>query len=340
MKRKLFVGSSSGSGLEIAKKVAAHVESNCGEWIECDIWDRGNIFGINSSFLDSLLRASQRYHYGMFVATKDDPTVKKGSSIVEPRDNVIFEMGLFLGSMGVSRSFLLVEKGAELPTDFQGITVPQFSIEDEESLLPAVDKIIEAIEDTRKTFNLKPIPSAALALGYFENFLKPFAIRYWANPELNNSPATLKILLPNSLSTIKNKADLETMIRIYEQQNPSKDVSIFQPGTRPVIKRKEGNDPFYWDIPTTIFTLKQLFDKIPSHAELIGINKKQEQWLRSELYEFGSSIIEQIGETLDFQGISTEVALIEIKDRKATEVPLQSSAGSQSGQQSITGAQF
>src|SRR5215468_8870233 len=138
MKRKLFIGSSGGRGVTIAEAVASQIRKDCGEWLECDIWDRGDVFAINRSFLDILLRAAQRYQYGIFVATKDDPTAKKGVSIVEPRDNVIFEMGLFLGSMGISRSFLLVEKGVSLPSDFEGINVPQFSVEDQESTSKAV----------------------------------------------------------------------------------------------------------------------------------------------------------------------------------------------------------
>lgn len=323
LKRKLFIGSSSGPGLKIAEKVAAHVTKRCGDWIECDLWNRGDVFEINSSFLESLLRASQRYHYGIFVATKDDPTVKKGASVVEPRDNVIFEMGLFLGSMGVSRSFLLVEQGVGLPSDFEGISVPHFPIEDEQGVLLAVEIILKKIQRTRKTFNLKPIPSAVLALGYFDNFLKPFAKGYWDRNKEDETPPKLKVLLPKGLISFKEKNDLSTLIDIYGDVNKSKDVSIYKDGTRPIIKRTLTGS-FFWDIPTTIFTLKQLFDKIPSpDAELIGVDERQEEWLLGEVYEFGRSIIELKNETIEFQrGIATDVALVEIKDGKILETPL------------------
>jgi len=71
MKRKLFIGSSGGRGVLIAQDVASQINSACSEWLECEIWDRGDVFTLNRSFLDSLLRAAQRYHYGIFVATKD-----------------------------------------------------------------------------------------------------------------------------------------------------------------------------------------------------------------------------------------------------------------------------
>jgi hypothetical protein len=318
MKRKLFIGSSSGQGLEIAKTVEARVTEVCGKWIDCVVWNRGAVFDINRSFLDSLLRASQKYHYGIFVATKDDPTVKKGASVVEPRDNVIFEMGLFLGSMGVSRSFLLVEEGVGLPSDFEGIAVPHFSIKDEQSALSAVDQILERIGRTQKTFNLKPIPSATLALGYFHNFLKPFATRY---REKNKTRANLKILLPQRLISLTDKKDFNTLIDAYGSENKSEDVSIYEPGTRPVIKRILDSSVF-WDIPTTIFTLKELFDKIPSDTNVVGVDESHEQWLSSEVSEFGQAIIGLMNEAIDFKlGIFTEVAWVEIQDYKILETP-------------------
>lgn len=320
MKRKLFIGSSGGRGVTVAESVASQIKKVCGEWLECEIWDRGDAFAINRSFLDSLLRAAQRHHYGIFVATKDDRTVKKGSSIVEPRDNVIFEMGLFLGSMGITRSFLLVEKGVGLPSDFEGITTSQFSVKEPQSTRKAVDKLVQAICRTRKSFNLKPIPSAALALGYFENFLKPFAEKYW---EKYKEPATAKVVLPKRLISYEGKTDFTNLIDFYGSLYPSEDVSIYQPGTRPVIKKIQGKSVF-WDIPTTIFTLKQLFDKLPSMSELIGVSKEQDQWLLSEMHEFGHSLAELKKETLGFQrGIALEISLLDIKNGKPSETRLE-----------------
>ena len=318
MKRKLFIGSSGGRGVSIGQAVAAQIKETCDAWLECDLWDRGDVFAINRSFLDSLMRASQRYHYGIFIATKDDPTDKKGASIVEPRDNVILEMGLVLGSMGLTRSFLLVEEGVSLPSDFEGITMPRFLVGDEAKTRNAVSQLVAAISRTRRSFNLKPIPSAALALGYFDNFLKPFAGRYW---EKNKERAVVKVLLPKRLISYREKHDLDQLIELYGGNHASEDVSIYQPGTRPVIK-KLTHQSVYWDIPTTIFTLKQLIDKLPSMAELIGVDEGQNQWLLSEMNEFGRSLIELKNETLAFQrGIVLEIVLLEIENGKLVEMP-------------------
>ena len=320
MKRKLFIGSSGGRGVTIAEAAAAQIRQACGDWLECDLWDRGDVFAINQSFLDSLLRAAQRYHYGIFVATKDDPTSKKGNAVIEPRDNVIFEMGLFLGSMGLLRSFLLLEKGASLPSDFDGITMPRFSIEDGGSPKEAVDQLVNKISRTRHSFNMKPIPSAALALGYFDNFLKPFAARC---PKRFGVPAKLKVLLPKRLIAFKEKGDLNKLVDFYKSVHPSDDESIFKPGERPVIK-KVRDQLVFWDIPTTLFTLKQLFDKLPSMSELVGADEQQKEWLLSEMNEFGRCVIELQKDDVDFQtGVSLEISLLDIENGKPVETPLE-----------------
>lgn len=319
MKRKLFIGSSAGRGVTIAEIVASQIQETCGEWLECEIWNRGNAFAINQSSLDSLIRTSRRYHYGIFVATKDDLTIKQDKAVYELRDNVIFEMGLFLGAMGLSRSFLLVEKGAGLPSDFDGISVPMFSMEDVEAPRRATDQLVRAISRTRKTFNLKPIPSAALALGYFDNFLKPFAAKYH---ERSKEAAKVKVILPRRLAAFKEKNDFNQFVKFYADAFPSEDVSIFKPGERPVIKKIKDKSIF-WDIPTTIFTLKQLFDKLPSTSELIGVDPEQEEWLRSEMTEFGYSLMELKKDNVDFQsGITLEVVLLDIVDGNAVETSL------------------
>ena len=307
--------------MTIAEEVAAAITERCGEWLECDVWNAGAVFEINASTLQSLAKASQRYHYGIFVATPDDATMKKGSSLTEPRDNVIFEMGLFLGSLAVSRAFLMVEEGANLPSDFEGITMPRFSMSDKASVAAAITRILKRIELTRKSFNLKPIPSATLALGYFENFLRPFAKGYW---QRYDGPATVKILLPQDLIKFSDKEELNVLIEGYNRTYPSEDESIYQPGTRPTIKKIKNSAPLvFWDVPTTIFTLKQLFEKMPSNADAVGVDEEKKEWLSGEVEEFAHAVVELVSGSQNFQlGISLETYWLEMKSGKPTETSL------------------
>ena len=163
MKRKLFIGSST-EGLSIARQLKTKIENTLGDWIEVEVWDEGKIFALNKSALDALVQASRKYDYGILVASRDDIVKTRGLKVWKPRDNVMFELGLFLGSLGLTRAFLLLEEKSKLPTDYNGVSVPYFQRKKTGSLDAAIEKVLDAIKATKLRYNLKPVPSAALAI--------------------------------------------------------------------------------------------------------------------------------------------------------------------------------
>jgi|ERR1035437_322863 hypothetical protein len=278
MKRKLFIGSSS-EGLHIAEQLKAKVDSDCGDWISSEIWKDGSVFSMNKNALDCLVRASRKFEYGILVATKDDIIISRRKVNVVPRDNVMLEMGMFLGSLGLTRAFLLVEEESKFPTDYNGVTVPYFQKSIKGSLEKAIKTIIVAFENTKFTYNLKPVPSAALALGYFDNFIEPLAKKRLQQ----NIEFKVEILLP------KNLKDIKTEIISYKNTNKSKEVSIFGNNSRPIVFELESQEHYYWDIPTTLSTLNKLMDiLIPSDE--IGLNQEKQDWLEHELRNFKGTI--------------------------------------------------
>jgi hypothetical protein len=68
---------------------------------------------------------------GLFIATSDDMTFYRGKKRHEPRNNIIFEFGLFMGYLGRERvSMILVKdnngKYPEIPTDLLGLTLLKY----------------------------------------------------------------------------------------------------------------------------------------------------------------------------------------------------------------------
>lgn len=278
MKRKLFIGSSS-EGSDIAEKLKEEIESEMGEWLECDLWNGGEIFELNKSALDSLIQASRKYDYGILVATKDDITKSRGAEAHVPRDNVMFEMGMFLGSLGLTRAFLFVEKHSKLPTDYNGITVPYFEKDIDGSIEEAVQKIKAAIIQSQHTYNLRPVASAALALGYFENFVQKLAKK-----RLDDEvPFKLKILVPDNIS------DLAVAVKLYKKDNPTEEVRVDEKNPRPVVFKYVGDKELYWDIPTTLQTLNNLINLIVPSAE-IGLSPAKQDWILNELRNFRGTL--------------------------------------------------
>ena len=62
--------------------------------------------------------------FAIAIAHGDDTTTSRGNKWPAPRDNVIFELGLFMGKLGRHRAILMEPRGegVKLPSDMAGIT--------------------------------------------------------------------------------------------------------------------------------------------------------------------------------------------------------------------------
>ncbi|MFV5694398.1 STING domain-containing protein [Flavobacterium sp. LB3P122] len=209
LKPKIFIGSST-AGLPIAQKVKNYlsVSGNCFLWKEKDIWEP------NRSTFDNLIRMSNYFDFGIFVATADDLTLTNDKLVIESRDNVILEMSIFLGAMGHNKSFLLVEEGLKLPTDFNGIYMPRFNRLSDESISNACDSYIAKINEHYSLGHLSLYPTTALAIGYYKNFVADLveSLQTVENLEIDGntySDFKLKIVIPKNLKgMIREKASM------------------------------------------------------------------------------------------------------------------------------------
>jgi hypothetical protein len=278
MKRELFIGSSL-EGLPIAEKLKVKIESECGDWISPENWKEGTVFTLNKNTLDCLVKASRKFEYGILVATKDDIIESRNQVKSLPRDNVMFEMGMFLGSLGLTRAFLLAEEDCKLPTDYNGVIVKYFRKDSAGSLERAVDEIITAFKTTMLSYNLKHVPSVALALGYFDNFIEPLAKKR----QEQNINFKLEILLPKIIN------DINAERNAYKNSNESKEISIYGKGSRPVVYALKNKKNHFWDVPTTLSTLGKLMDKLLPTNE-IGINQEKIDWVDHELRNFKGTL--------------------------------------------------
>jgi predicted nucleotide-binding protein len=118
----VFVGSSK-EGLEPAKALQQQLRFDC----EVALWTDG-LFELTKSSLDSLLKTLDRFDFAIVVLTPDDLVESRDLERPSPRDNVIFELGLFLGGLGRDRTFILRDDTANLkiPSDLAGITMAEY----------------------------------------------------------------------------------------------------------------------------------------------------------------------------------------------------------------------
>ena len=138
MRLKVFIASSS-EGLEVAKAIRGLLLQELGEKAEVTIWTRE--FELSAAYIESLERVSHESDFAVIVITPDDVTISRKAKKLAPRDNVVFELGLFIGSLGRERCFLVHEQRQDLklPTDLLGVKAATFRSSEAGGLRAALD---------------------------------------------------------------------------------------------------------------------------------------------------------------------------------------------------------
>ena len=121
MKPRIFLGSS-GKQAKLLQAIMRGLED------VADVEPWTTVFNPGRSTLDRLVELSQEVDFAAFVFAQDDWTATDESDpgVASPRDNVVFEAGLFGGALGMRRSFILHANGSKLPTDLLGLTTVRY----------------------------------------------------------------------------------------------------------------------------------------------------------------------------------------------------------------------
>jgi len=85
-------------------------------------------FNPGTSTLERLVDLTNEVDFAAFIFAADDWTSHgEAPGQASPRDNVVFEAGLFGGVIGMRRTFILHANGAKLPTDLLGLTCVRYA---------------------------------------------------------------------------------------------------------------------------------------------------------------------------------------------------------------------
>jgi predicted nucleotide-binding protein len=144
-KPRVFVGSSVES-LSYAYAVQENLDPHDAE---VKVWPQG-IFEIAAYALESLLEALKVHDFGVFLFAADDVVTMRNRQQSAVRDNVIFELGLFMGGLGRERTFVIAPTGVDLhlPTDLLGWNIAYYDPNREDQVAAlgvACNKIRRAI---------------------------------------------------------------------------------------------------------------------------------------------------------------------------------------------------
>jgi len=102
-------------------------------------------FNPGTTTLERLLELTREVDFAAFVFAQDDwttnsplPSIPPGTGQASPRDNVVFEAGLFGGALGMRRTFILHASGSKLPSDLLGLTSVRYG----EATTPAEIRVV------------------------------------------------------------------------------------------------------------------------------------------------------------------------------------------------------
>lgn len=139
----VFIGSSA-EGLKVAKALQVLLDHSC----EVTIWSQG-VFGLGQGSLESLVNALDQYDFAILVLTADDLVTSRESSSAAPRDNVLFELGLFIGGLGRARTYIVYDRTEKLklPSDLAGVAAATFEPHASGNAVAALGAAATQIED-------------------------------------------------------------------------------------------------------------------------------------------------------------------------------------------------
>jgi CRP/FNR family transcriptional regulator, cyclic AMP receptor protein len=93
-------------------------------------WTKEGVFEASHFPIEDLEFEVETSDFAILVLGPDDKVVSRKKTYRAPRDNVVFELGLFMGSLSRNRTFLVLPEKAEIkiPSDLLGLTVLHYGL--------------------------------------------------------------------------------------------------------------------------------------------------------------------------------------------------------------------
>lgn len=119
---KLFIISST-EALEVAHEIQSQLQRD----VFSTVWDQG-VFFAGGYPLEALEKAVSESDFAVAIAQPDDILETRGAKYSTLRDNVLFELGIFLGRLTRHRAILVHPRvtGLKLPSDLHGLTLVSY----------------------------------------------------------------------------------------------------------------------------------------------------------------------------------------------------------------------
>jgi len=119
MRKRIFIASSV-EGLEVAYAMQENMEHK----FDVSVWSQGT-FELSRTTIENVEQQLDKADAAIFVFTPDDSVTVRGTTKPAVRDNILFELGLFIGKLGRDRCFIVKPRSWQdfsPPSDLLGVT--------------------------------------------------------------------------------------------------------------------------------------------------------------------------------------------------------------------------
>lgn len=147
----VFLGSASESLIELGI-----IEDGLKPHAVITPWTNKSFFEAGRFILDSLIQKAPSFDFAVFIFGSDDVTISRGIEQASPRDNVIFETGLFMSQLGRERTLVVAPRGGattiKVLSDIWGLKLVDYDPPQDRgnlwrALKPACEQITERIKE-------------------------------------------------------------------------------------------------------------------------------------------------------------------------------------------------
>lgn len=189
-KAQVFIASSK-EALPIARAIQQNLEPNT----EVTRWDH-EVFKPTTYALESLLEAVKKVDFAILVLSPDDIIRMRGRQSRVARDNIIFELGLFIGSLGRDNIFMVAPSSSHsmrIPSDLHGLMFVTYD-PDRQDLVAALGTACTSIQ----------------------NRIEELWAKNSGKDDCSNSPLCSRTRLLDKISDDRTKQNLAAMYKLHK----------------------------------------------------------------------------------------------------------------------------
>jgi len=150
-KPRLFIGSSAES-VEVAEALQTSLHYS----FEVTVWSQ-MLFPPSQTTLAPLIRKAQSTDFALFVFEPNDLTLLREQVVSTVRDNVILELGLFIGQIGLERTYFMIPEGEQLhlATDLIGLTPLKYNSGHGDGLLAGLGPVTYIMKQMARELGMR-----------------------------------------------------------------------------------------------------------------------------------------------------------------------------------------